>query len=83
MIASHYIDVLPACWPAPVCGMLSIDDTAAELLNRISGHNQAQKLARQLLPDVEPVEVVKALNQIHVETAGMLRRLREPTAPAG
>ncbi len=73
MIAT-YIDVLPACWPAPACGVLSIDDTAAELLNRISGHNQAQELARQLLPDREPVEVVKALNQIHVETAGMLRR---------
>lgn len=74
MIASPYIDVLPAAWPAPACGMLTVNDTAAELLNRISGHNQAHKIARQLLPDVEPVEVVKALNEIHVETAAMLRR---------
>lgn len=55
-------------------GQLTIDDTAAELLNRISGHNQAEELARTLLPDVPALEVVRALNGIHVETAAVLKK---------
>lgn len=55
-------------------GTLTIDDTAAELLNRISGHGEAQEIARKLLPDVPAIDLVKALNGLHCETAAVLRK---------